>query len=105
VPAEVLARRRDRDRISTAARRARARGPFAGAAALPAAACIGTDPALFFPEPGDTETEAQAVAICAGCSVRAACLARALANGERFGIFGGVNLETAPRERGAVGGA
>jgi WhiB family transcriptional regulator, redox-sensing transcriptional regulator len=97
VAAEVLAAKRERDRRATAARRARARVPFAGAASLPDAACAGADPALFFPERGDTETEARAKAICARCPVRAACLARALENGERFGVFGGVNLETAPR--------
>jgi WhiB family redox-sensing transcriptional regulator len=102
VPAYVLARRRERERVVTAARRARARRardgrPFAGAASLPAAACAGADPTLFFPEPGDAETEAQAVAICAACPVRAACLARAIANGERYGVWAGVNLETARR--------
>jgi hypothetical protein len=98
VPAEVLAHRRERDRRNTAARRARARGPFAGAAVLPGAACLGADPALFFPGPGDVESEAAAKAICAGCPVRVACLARALANAERHGIFGGVNLETTRHE-------
>jgi Transcription factor WhiB len=69
---------------------------------LTGATCLGADPALFFPEPGDTETEAQAVAICVSCPARAACLARALANGECYGIFGGVNLETARRPQVAV---
>jgi WhiB family redox-sensing transcriptional regulator len=100
VPADVLARRRERERIVTAARRARARRardgrPFAGAASLPAAACVGADPALFFPEPGDVATEAQAVAICAACPVRVACLARAIANGDRYGVWAGINFETA----------
>jgi hypothetical protein len=103
--ADALARRRERDRRNTAARCARARGPFAGAALLPDAACIGTDPALFFPEPGDTETEARAVAVCAACTVRAACLARAIANGERHGIFAGVNFETRPAIAGPPGSA
>jgi WhiB family transcriptional regulator, redox-sensing transcriptional regulator len=97
--ADALARRRERERITTAARRARARrprdaSPFAGAPLLPDAACADADPALFFPEPGDAETEAKAVAICAGCPVRAACYTRAVQNGERWGIWGGVNLET-----------
>jgi hypothetical protein len=103
VPVEVLAWRRERDRVATAARRARGRAPFAGAAVLPGAACLGADPALFFPEAG--EAEALAVAICAGCPVRAACYERAVQNGERSGIWGGVNFETSPRERGAVDGA
>ena len=53
------------------------------------------DPALFFPEPGDTATEAQALAVCAACPVRARCYAQAVENAERWGIWGGVNFETA----------
>jgi hypothetical protein len=63
-------------------------------ALLPAAACAGADPGLFFPEPGDTVTEAVASAICAGCPARAECYATAARNGERAGIWGGVNFET-----------
>lgn len=101
---EIAARRRERDRRATAARRARARVPSVGAAMLPDAACRGADPDLFFPRNGDTEAEAQAVAICAGCSVRVACYARAVQNGERYGIWGGVNFEIAPRRRAAAVG-
>ncbi len=104
VPAAVLARKRERDRRATAARRARGREPFAGAMALPGAACRGADPDLFFPAPGDAETEAAAVTICAGCPVRAACYARAVQNGERYGVWGGINLEQAPRPRAAAAG-
>jgi hypothetical protein len=93
-PAEIVARRRERDRRATAARRARMRAPVPqpAALALPGAACRTADPALFFPEPGDTAAEAQALAICAGCPVCAQCYARAVANGERWGIWGGVNF-------------
>jgi len=104
VPVEVLAHKRQRDRRATAARRARARVPFPGVADLPGAACLGADPALFFPEAYDTETEASAKAICAGCPVRAACHARAVQNGERYGIWGGVNLEAEQRARPAAVG-
>tara|TARA_R110000751_G_scaffold42528_1_gene98710 strand:- start:1475 stop:1759 length:285 start_codon:yes stop_codon:yes gene_type:complete len=52
------------------------------------AACTGADPDLFFGEHGRPATEAKAV--CAGCSVRAACLDFALASHERFGIWGGL---------------
>jgi WhiB family transcriptional regulator, redox-sensing transcriptional regulator len=97
LPAQVVAHKRERDRAATARRRARGRVPFAGAADLPNAACVGADPELFFPERGDTETEARALAICAGCPARVACYARAIQNGERYGIFGGVNFEAAPR--------
>jgi Transcription factor WhiB len=53
-------------------------------------ACAGADPDLFFPFPG--EDTAPAKAICGRCPVRAVCLARARARGERDGIWGGVDL-------------
>jgi hypothetical protein len=92
--AEIVARRRERDRRATAARRARMRSPVRQPTAipLPGAACRTADPSLFFPDPGDTRTQAQAVAICAGCPVRAQCYGRAVQNGERWGIWGGVNF-------------
>lgn len=49
--------------------------------------CADTDPALFFPERGEPADEAKAV--CQGCSVRAECLEYALANCEKYGIWGG----------------
>jgi Transcription factor WhiB len=93
-PAEIVARRRDRDRRATAARRARMRAPVPQPAALPlpGAACRTADPVLFFPEPGDIGAEAQALSVCAGCLVRAQCYDRAVENGERWGIWGGVNF-------------
>jgi hypothetical protein len=96
--AEFVERRRNRDRITTAAQRARTRVPSVGTGTLPSAACLGADPDLFFPEKDDHTTIAAAQAICAGCPVRAACYARAVRNGERFGIWGGVHLENAPRQ-------
>jgi DNA-binding transcriptional ArsR family regulator len=101
--AEIVARRRERDRRATAARRARMRAPARQPTAipLPGAACRAADPALFFPDPGDTRTQAQAVAICAGCPVRAKCYARAVQNGERWGIWGGVNFAMTAVNRGA----
>jgi hypothetical protein len=92
--AEIVTRRRERDRRATAARRARMRAPARQPAALdlPGAACRTAAPALFFPEPGDTGAEAQALAVCAGCPVRARCYAQAVDNGERWGIWGGVNF-------------
>jgi WhiB family transcriptional regulator, redox-sensing transcriptional regulator len=92
---EIVARRRERYRRATAARRARMRAPVPQPAAipLPRAACRTADPVLFFPEPGDTAAEAQALTVCAGCPVRAQCYARAVENGERWGIWGGVNFE------------
>jgi hypothetical protein len=60
---------------------------------LPAgAACRDADTRLFFPEPGEDDWEAKQ--ICAACPIRVQCLALAITNGEEFGIWGGVNLET-----------
>jgi WhiB family transcriptional regulator, redox-sensing transcriptional regulator len=100
--AEIVARRRERDRRATAARRARLRPavPQAAVPLLPGAACSTADPALFFPDPADTAAEAQARAICARCPVRAACYAGAVRRGERFGVWAGVNFETAGPLRG-----
>lgn len=49
--------------------------------------CAQTDPESFFPEKGGSVREAKA--ICASCDVRTDCLAYALDNEERFGIWGG----------------
>lgn len=52
------------------------------------AACYGVDPDLFFPT---SEDEAgPALAYCARCAIRAECLAWALKNGERYGVWGGM---------------
>lgn len=53
------------------------------------ALCAQTDPEAFFPEKGGSSREAKAV--CATCDVRAECLEYALANDERFGIWGGLS--------------
>jgi WhiB family redox-sensing transcriptional regulator len=51
--------------------------------------CMGVDPDLFFPERGMSTREAKEV--CRGCVVREDCLEYALANGEKFGIWGGMS--------------
>ncbi|MFM7509365.1 MAG: WhiB family transcriptional regulator [Actinomycetota bacterium] len=51
--------------------------------------CLGVDPDLFFPERGASTREAKQV--CQGCVVREECLEYALANGEKFGIWGGLS--------------
>lgn len=79
--------------------------PFAGKRTQPLrgqswrmrAACRTADPALFFPELG--ESAGAAKRICADCPVRAECLAFAVASGERFGVFGGLS----ERERHGMG--
>lgn len=53
------------------------------------ALCAQTDPEAFFPEKGGSTREAKNV--CAACEVRAECLEYALANDERFGIWGGLS--------------
>lgn len=49
--------------------------------------CTQVDPELFYPGEGGQAREA--LRVCAGCPVRAQCLAYALDRGERFGIWGG----------------
>jgi WhiB family redox-sensing transcriptional regulator len=51
--------------------------------------CLGVDPDLFFPERGASTKEAKQV--CQSCVVREECLEYALANGEKFGIWGGLS--------------
>ncbi len=53
------------------------------------ALCAQTDPVAFFPEQGGSTREAKR--ICLGCEVKDACLDYALANDERFGIWGGLS--------------
>lgn len=53
------------------------------------ALCAQTDPEAFFPEKGGSTREAKR--ICMGCEVRDKCLESALANDERFGIWGGLS--------------
>jgi WhiB family redox-sensing transcriptional regulator len=53
------------------------------------ALCAQTDPEAFFPEKGGSTREAKKD--CISCDVRAECLEYALANDERFGIWGGLS--------------
>lgn len=53
------------------------------------ALCAQTDPEAFFPEKGGSTREAKKV--CTSCEVRSECLDYALANDERFGIWGGLS--------------
>jgi WhiB family redox-sensing transcriptional regulator len=64
------------------------------------ALCAQTDPEAFFPEKGGSTREAKR--ICAGCEVRAECLDYALANDERFGIWGGLSERERRRLRRAA---
>jgi len=49
--------------------------------------CAQTDPEVFYPAVGENATDAKTV--CAACPVRAECLAYALEQGERHGVWGG----------------
>nr|WP_269799846.1 MULTISPECIES: WhiB family transcriptional regulator [Pseudofrankia] len=61
------------------------------------ALCAQTDPEAFFPEKGGSTREAKR--ICSGCEVRAECLEYALANDERFGIWGGMSERERRKQR------
>ena len=51
--------------------------------------CRGADADLFFPERGASTRRAKA--ICRACEVRVECLEYAIANSEKFGIWGGLS--------------
>lgn len=51
--------------------------------------CAQTDPEAWFPEKGGSSREAKRV--CGTCDVSTECLAYALTNDERFGIWGGLS--------------
>lgn len=53
------------------------------------ALCAQTDPEAFFPEKGGSTRDAKRV--CRRCEVRGDCLAYALDNDIRFGIWGGLS--------------
>ncbi len=59
--------------------------------------CMGVDPDLFYPGRGDALAPAKAV--CRSCVVRADCLEYALANGEKFGVWGGMSERERRRVR------
>lgn len=52
------------------------------------AMCSQTDPEAFFPEKGGSARDAKF--LCAQCTVAAECLDYAIANEERFGVWGGM---------------
>jgi predicted Fe-S protein YdhL (DUF1289 family) len=68
------------------------------------AICVTTDPEAFYPEKGGSTRDAKSV--CTGCDVSAQCLAYALDNDERHGIWGGLSererRQLAKRERRAT---
>jgi WhiB family redox-sensing transcriptional regulator len=52
------------------------------------AACFGIDPDVFFPI--SEEEAGPALTYCRICRIREECLAWALKNGERYGVWGGL---------------
>lgn len=54
------------------------------------AVCIDHGPEMFFPERHQALAQ-QAKAVCKTCPVRMECLDEAIANNERFGIWGGMD--------------
>lgn len=59
--------------------------------------CLGVDPDLFFPQRGESTSEAKAV--CAQCEVRLDCLEYALGGERTFGIWGGLSVGERKRLR------
>lgn len=65
------------------------------------AACHLLDPDLFFPTKNTAIVSATNAArrVCAGCPVRDECLEYALANNERWGVWGGLTRQERVRLR------
>jgi WhiB family redox-sensing transcriptional regulator len=82
--------------MSTSTRTSPPEGPVGDWTDL--ANCVGVDAELMFPDRWTDPADAKAV--CAGCEVREQCLAQALANGERYGVWGGLT----PDERRVLAG-
>jgi hypothetical protein len=74
-----------------------------GTALTGQALCAETDPEAFFPEKGGSTREAKRV--CRSCDLRIPCLEYALANDERFGIWGGMSERDRRRLKAALPGA
>jgi WhiB family redox-sensing transcriptional regulator len=64
-------------------------GPTDPAPWMSRALCKETDPEAFYPEKGSSNRPAKSV--CGKCEVRDECLEYALANDERWGIWGGLS--------------
>lgn len=55
------------------------------------AACRGMDPAIFYPDRGDSKLLDYPLAICARCIVQVDCLDHAIAHHETDGVWGGTS--------------
>jgi WhiB family redox-sensing transcriptional regulator len=64
-------------------------------------ACLTADPDIFFPDETTKESVAEAKSFCGQCKVQMVCLDFALRNGEKTGVFGGLDEnERKPLARG-----
>ena len=63
------------------------------------AACADADPELFFADDRFPWMQREAAAICGECVVSTLCLTAAQERDERHGVWGGVDLGKAARER------
>ncbi|MEI8187847.1 MAG: WhiB family transcriptional regulator [Candidatus Saccharibacteria bacterium] len=54
------------------------------------AACLGTEPNIFFPRKGEPDDLAKEC--CESCPIKNECLDYAIENNEKFGVWGGMNL-------------
>ncbi|MDK0523377.1 WhiB family transcriptional regulator [Streptomyces sp. ML-6] len=61
------------------------------------ALCAQAGPEFFFPAPGSSTREAKQ--LCNACEGRRECLEYALANDERFGVWGGLSEKERERLR------
>ena len=61
------------------------------------AACRTHGPEMFFPPRGGVDQWETALAICAGCDVREACLEYAMSNRIAIGVWGGHSAESRRR--------
>lgn len=55
------------------------------------AACLTSDPEIFFPDPSDVETALKAKAVCDSCPVISECRRFAIRTRQRDGIWGGLS--------------
>jgi WhiB family redox-sensing transcriptional regulator len=69
------------------------------------AACAEIDGDLWFPEKGEAYKASNAVKVCNSCPVKKQCLAYAVNNGIRDGIFGGKSAEQRARMKNPKRGA
>jgi len=61
---------------------------------MASAACLTTEPELFFPQGhNQNQWSEEAKDVCRACPVRNQCLERALSIPEEYGIFGGLDAD------------